>query len=806
MLTVYNCIAHAHDLRLVGLAAVICTLASFTAINLLHHVCRSKGQMRVVWLCVSATSTGFGIWATHFIAMLAFSPGIPSAYNVTLTFLSLIAAIVLTGVGLAVALSSALPASAWLGGAMVGGGIAAMHYTGMAAFEIQGRIVWDPVLVAASIALERLDRRNRVAGRAAQSSVEIENIGCALLLTAAICSHHFTAMGAAAIIPDPTIEFSPASLPAGWLAIAVALASFIIIALALSGVAIEMRDRRRGELETERMRGLANAAVEGLVVCDGQTIVAVNDSFATLVGTSADKLSGAHLYQFFREESTRLKLLECSNTPVEGELLKVDGSRSPVELIVRPVDFGGKSQLAVAVRDLQARKQAEQHIRFLAHHDSLTGIPNRSSFNKKLDQAIEVAIATGRKLAVLCLDLDRFKEVNDLFGHATGDKTLQSVAARIASMLDDSQTLARLSGDEFAIIVPGLSNPTAAGRIAETILEILQTNDKTNEGEVPISTSIGIAVFPDDATDRHTLLTHADTALYRAKHEGRGTYRFFVAAMGAAVHDRRLLEHDLRQAIGRGELRLVYQPLMEIPSRKVVGFEALLRWKHATRGDVEPTEFIPIAEDAGIILPIGEWVLREACREAATWSERLTVAVNVSAVQIHNDNFAHAVHEILFETGLPPARLELEVTETALVRDLNRALATLRRIKMLGVRISMDDFGTGYSSLSNLRAFPFDKIKIDRSFIKSVNVNDQAAAIVRSVLGLGRALNLPVLAEGVETVAELDFLEKEMCNEVQGYLFGRPADAESFGTLINGEMPAAEDSVVIPMIAKASSL
>lgn len=805
MLTVYNCIAHAHDLRLVGLAAVICTLASFTAINLLHHVCRSQGQMRLVWLCVSATSTGFGIWATHFIAMLAFSPGIPSAYNITLTFLSLIAAIVLTGLGLAVALSSALPASAWLGGAMVGGGIAAMHYTGMAAFEIQGRIVWDPVLVATSIGLGGLIGAIALPVGLRSSALKSKILG-ALLLTAAICSHHFTAMGAAAIIPDPTIEFSAASLPAGWLAIAVALASFIIIALALSGVAIEMRDRRRGELETERMRGLANAAVEGLVVCDGQTIVAVNDSFATLVGTSADKLGGAHLYQFFPEETTRLKLFECSNTSIEGELLKVDGSKRPVELIVRPVDFAGKSHLAIAVRDLEARKQAEQHIRFLAHHDSLTGIPNRSSFNKKLDQAIELALATGRKLAVLCLDLDRFKEVNDLFGHATGDKTLQSVAASIASMLDDSQTLARLSGDEFAIIVPGLSNPAAAGRIAETILEVLQTNDKTNEGEVPISTSIGIAICPDDATDRHTLLTHADTALYRAKHEGRGTYRFFVAAMGAAVHDRRLLEHDLRQAIGRSELRLVYQPLMEIPSRKVVGFEALLRWKHATRGEVEPSEFIPIAEDAGIILPIGEWVLREACREAVTWSEPLTVAVNVSAVQIHNDNFAHAVHEILFETGLPPARLELEVTETALVRDLNRALATLRRIKMLGVRISMDDFGTGYSSLSNLRAFPFDKIKIDRSFIKLVNVNEQAAAIVRSVLGLGRALHLPVLAEGVETAAELAFLEKEKCNEVQGYLLGKPAEVESFNALITGEVAAAEESVVIPMIAKASSL
>ena len=326
------------------------------------------------------------------------------------------------------------------------------------------------------------------------------------------------------------------------------------------------------------------------------------------------------------------------------------------------------------------------------------------------------------------------------------------------------------------------------------------------KSEARVSTSIGIAVCPDNATDRHALLSHADTALYRAKTEGRGTYRFFVASMGVAVRDRRLLEHDLRQAITRQELRLVDQPLKKIPSGEVIGFEALLRWTNQTRGEVSPSEFIPIAEDTGIILSIGEWVLREACREAATWTQPLTVAVNVSAVQIHNANFAHAVHEILFETGLAPARLELEVTETALVRDLDRALATLRRIKMLGVRIAMDDFGTGYSSLSNLRAFPFDKIKIDRSFIKSINVNEQAAAIVRSVFGLGRALGLPVLAEGVETAAEFEFLEKENCNEAQGYLLGRPADIDTFGALTSGDMAATEESVVIPMMPKTSSL
>jgi diguanylate cyclase (GGDEF)-like protein/PAS domain S-box-containing protein len=804
MLTVLNCIVTEHDLRLVGLAAVICTLASFAAISLLHHMRRSTGTMRMIWLAVSATSTGFGIWATHFIAMLAFSPGLPSGYNLLLTIFSLIAAIFLTGAGLAFAVLAGGRTSTWIGGAMVGGGIAAMHYTGMAAFEIQGRVEWDPSLVVASIALGALIGAFALPIGLRGPQLKWKLIG-ALLLTLAICSHHFTAMGAAAIVPDPTMDIPPTALPAGWLAIAVALASFVIVALALMGVAIEMRDRRRSEIEFDRMHGLANAAVEGLLVCDGDCIITVNNSFADLVGAPAESMTHAKLEQCVPDAGTRLKLFERPNQPVEGELLRADGGRTPVELILRPIDFGGKPHHAIAVRDLQARKQAEQHIRFLAHHDSLTGIPNRSTFNKRLDQEIERTRETGRRLAVLCLDLDRFKEVNDLFGHAAGDATLQAVATRIAGLLDEGQMLARLSGDEFAILLPGLANPTIVGRIAENILEVLRSKAGDYEIDAPIGTSIGIAIYPDDATDRHALLSHADTALYRAKHEGRGTYRFFEASMGAAVRDRRMLEHDLRNAIARGELRLVYQPQKEIRDGRILGFEALLRWKHATRGEIAPNEFIPIAEESGTILPIGEWVLREACREAASWTQPLTVAVNVSAVQIHNENFAHVVHEILFETGLTPGRLELEVTETALVRDLNRALATLRRIKVLGVRIAMDDFGTGYSSLSNLRAFPFDKIKIDGSFIKSVNVNDQAAAIVRSVLGLGRALRLPVLAEGVETAAELAFLEGEMCNEAQGYLLGRPGDIAGFRRLTHGSDTTAEEPGVVTLMPKASS-
>ena len=788
MLKIYNCIATEHDLRLVALAAFVCIIASVAAIRLLRYARNSNGRMRGVWLTVSAISTGFGIWATHFIAMLAFTPGLPSGYNIVLTVVSLIVAISITGIGLTVSLIDWRHGS-WIGGAIVAGGIAAMHYTGMAAFEVGGTVIWDPVLVAASILL------GAAIGAIAlpvglHGDSESWKIGGALLLTLAICSHHFTAMGAASIIPDPSITVSQTALPAAWLAFGVAIASLAILGMATAAVVIDIRDQRRSELETDRMRELADASVEGLLVCNGQTIVSANKSFSQLVGIPADSLVGGTMENCFPDPIARFKLMSQPNHGIETELRHRDGSMTPVELIMRPIIFSERPHHVIAVRDLKARKDAEQHIHFLAHHDALTGLPNRSFFNARVDQEI-AALEPGMSLGILCLDLDRFKEINDLFGHATGDRTLQVVASRIGALLDDRQMMARLGGDEFAILVPGITGPAAAGRLAESILEALR--ESSDAPEISIATSIGIALSPDDATDRQSLLNHADVALYRAKQEGRNTYRFFEAKMGAEVRNRRLLEHDLRQAIGHDELWLAYQPQLDIRRGKVVGFEALLRWKNSTRGEISPGIFIPIAEEIGAILPIGDWVLREACREAASWKTPLKVAVNVSAVQLHTATFAKDLHQILIETGLPGKRLEIEITETALVRDLNRTLATLRQVKALGVEIAMDDFGTGYSSLSNLRAFPFDRIKIDRSFIKSVHSNQQAATIVRAVLGLGKGLGLPVIAEGVETNEELRFLQEESCDEVQGYLLGKPAAIGSFRqyTHLDTSMPEA---------------
>ncbi|RUV22559.1 EAL domain-containing protein [Mesorhizobium sp. M1A.F.Ca.IN.022.04.1.1] len=790
MLTVYNCIVHEHDLRLVALAALICGISSFSAVNLLRHVEQSTSRNRYAWLLIAATATGFGIWATHFVAMIAFTPGIPNAYNAELSALSLAASVVLTAAGMWIATIRGGIDHYLVGGAVLGVGIAVMHYTGMAAFEVQGRIVWNELLVALSLAAGVTLAALSLLVVLCRPST-LTTIAAAVLLTLAICTLHFIAMAAVSIYPDSSIEISKFTIAPMSQAFAAAAASLVILVLSAAALRIDLRFRRH-QAEAQRMHGLANAAVEGLIVCDGSRIVSANDSIAALSGIAPGTLNVMTLSDLFGERVASA-IAGGSGQAQEAELRSQDGTRIPVELIARSIDYCGKPHDVVAVRDMRERKKAEQEILRLAHFDPLTGLANRRSFTSRLEAEIATASGKDGQLALMLLDLDRFKEVNDLFGHAAGDAVLQRVAQCASGVLRHGQMLARLGGDEFAIIAPNLPDPQAAGRIAEAVLSKLRQESQLSPGGELVSASIGIALYPLDADDQAALVSHADTALYRAKAEGKDTYRYFEASMGAETRDRRAMEHDLRQAVARGEFRLVYQPQKEISSGKMIGFEALIRWHHPERGNIPPSVFIPVAEDSGAIAQIGEWVLATACEEAVRWKTPLTIAVNVSAVQLHNPNFSRKVHEILLRSGLPAGRLELEVTETALIKDMPRALATLRQVKALGIRVAMDDFGTGYSSLSNLRAFPFDKIKIDGSFIKSVDRNGQVAAIVRAVLGLGRGLGLPVLAEGVETLDELRFLDAEDCEIGQGYYLGRPGPIETFSELTG--VPAAMDAV-----------
>jgi len=446
---------------------------------------------------------------------------------------------------------------------------------------------------------------------------------------------------------------------------------------------------------------------------------------------------------------------------------------------------GAPRYLISMINDLTERKRDEQRLAHMAHHDPLTDLPNRAAFNACMAATVDLAGAAGESFAVLCMDLDRFKAVNDVYGHVTGDALLREVARRIEAACQGA-FLARTGGDEFAVITPTGQQPEIAVALTERLCAALNSDLDVDGHPLRVGLTIGVGIFPQNGADAATLVANADAALFRAKAEARGSIRFFEMSMDQQLREKRALQQDLRSAIARDEIVLHYQPQAHIDGH-VTGFEALVRWHHPRHGMVPPSTFIPLAEESGIIIALGEWILRTACREAASWPRPLRIGINLSPVQFQHGDLPRLVHQVLLETRLPPERLELEITEGVLIGDFTRALAILRRLKALGVRIAMDDFGTGYSSLSYLQSFPFDKIKIDQAFIANLGHSEQAATIIRAVIALGRGLNLPVVAEGVETQEQLDFLAAENCNEIQGYFIGRPRPIADYADVVGLE-------------------
>src|SRR6478752_7747757 len=427
--------------------------------------------------------------------------------------------------------------------------------------------------------------------------------------------------------------------------------------------------------------------------------------------------------------------------------------------------------------DITERQRAEQQIAHMARHDALTDLPNRMLFRERLVEAL-TGVSRGSKLAVLYLDLDRFKGVNDTLGHPMGDELLKLVAGRLRHCVRDTDTVARVGGDEFAIIQTGIDKPLDTAMLARRIGEAVRQPYDLAGHAVVVDTSIGIAMAPSDGVEPDGLLKAADMALYGAKADGRGTYRFFEPAMDMRMKARRELEIALREALACGQFELYYQPQVNVDDRRITGCEALLRWKHPQRGMISPAEFIPVAEEIGLIVPLGEWVLRKACLDAASWPDDIKIAVNLSPIQVTNQNLVQIVVSALAAAGLPARRLEIEITESVLMHNTETNTATLHRLRELGVRISMDDFGTGYSSLSYLRKFPFDKIKIDRSFISGLTSKPDGEAIIRAIAGLGRSLGMTTVAEGVETPEQMQRIRLEGCTDVQGYLISKPVPAE----------------------------
>jgi diguanylate cyclase (GGDEF)-like protein/PAS domain S-box-containing protein len=567
-------------------------------------------------------------------------------------------------------------------------------------------------------------------------------------------------------------------------------------------------------VEKERAQVTLNCIGDAVVCTDIlENITFLNVVAEKMTGWSWQEAAGRPMAEVFRvlgatsRETTPIPMAMAVGQnrtmylPSNSVLIRRDGFEIPIEDSVAPIhDRGGQSAGAVVVfRDVSAARAMALQITHSAEHDFLTGLPNRLLLNDRVSHAIALARREMKQVAVLFLDLDGFKHINDSLGHPIGDKLLQSIAKRLVACVRDSDTVSRQGGDEFVVLLSEMQYPEDAAITARRMLQAVAQPHSIDQHDLHVTTSIGVSVYPDDGRDADTLIKNADTAMYQAKENGRQSYQFFKPAMNARAVERQSIEENLRRALERHEFALHYQPKINLRTGKITGAEALLRWTHPIRGSVSPAQFIPVAEDCGLIVPIGNWVLREACKQARAWVDEglplATIAVNISAIEFRNEKFLEGVFAILKDTGLDPRFLELEVTESILMKGAESTASILKTLKDRGVQLAVDDFGTGYSSLSYLRKFPVDALKIDQSFVHEITTAPDETSIVTAVISMGRSLKLRVVAEGVETPDELAFLQAHQCDEAQGYYCSRPVPAQEFARLLRSGIP--ELSVVV---------
>ena len=829
MFRVLSCLTDAHDWRLVLLAGLVCFVASIVAVNIFHRAIASQARTRLIWIAIAGAAIGYGIWATHFIAMLAYEPGVSTGYGIVLTALSLATAMVLTSTGFGFAAGDIGPRRAAVGGAIMGAGIASMHYLGMWALEVPGRVTWSPDLVFVSIALGMFFGYAALAIALGYKG-RWGTLAAALFLTLAIVLHHFTAMGAVRIVPDPTQASGDLSLSPAFLALAIAGVALSVLGMSLIGVLADRRlasrtrrfeevisqlslaqqqlERSQRELHEQKCRldSAINHMGEGLCMFDAEKrLVVCNARYAEMYRLPPELLRAGTPHGEIIQHRIASGILKGETSDKAAQQLISTLNALPSDATASRIDEFANGRLICVTRqplagggwvathlDVTEQRRSEARITYMAQHDALTDLPNRVLLRERMEHALAVTRSGGPDLAVLMLDLDRFKEVNDTLGHPTGDTLLRAVAARLLGCARETTLIARLGGDEFAVI-DYVTNPVVeATALAEKIRKALCDPFDLGDHQVIAGTSIGIAIAPRDGVDCDEILKSADLALYSAKGGGRGAFRFFEPELDQLMHARRNLERELRDALANSEFELHYQPFVNTRTGEISGFEALLRWHHPQRGLVSPAEFIPLAEETGLIVPLGEWVLRTACAEAAKWPAHLRIAVNLSPAQFRSKELVPVIVGALANSGITSQRLELEVTETVIMHDSEAVFAALGQLRKLGVQIALDDFGTGYSSLSFLQKFPFDKIKIDRSFVEELSsARDGSRQIARAVVRFAVSLGKTTTAEGVETREQLDILRAEACGEIQGYYFSPPVHASRVAQMVRGKAKAA---------------
>lgn len=719
----------------------------------------------------------------HFIGMLASHKSAEVTYHTPLVILSIFPALLASGIAFAIISKPQVrKTEVAVGAVMITTGIIAMHYSGMAAMQMQASIQYDvplvilSVFVALAASLLAMFLLFHARTRSKLFGLKVVSAG---LIAIGVSGMHYIGMAAAQFKMDSHPHAIAAnSMSSSYIAYNVGIGMALILLIAITSIRSETKVKSLSDEYDRQFHSVIESTADGIVVTDAEgTIVQWNNGAQSLFGYSKEEILHEDVRMIFAPET----LPHHGPTDVFGKTIeltgfKKGGSQFPVELSAGTWQTANGAYYSLIIRDITERKMIEEKISNLVYLDSLTELPNRRLFNDRLDSSIDQAADNGTMLSILYLDLDQFKLINDTYGHPTGDRLLIEASLRIKSCISKTDTLARLGGDEFIVLLLN-ADYMKTEAVAQKILGVLNEPFVLNDETVFTTSSIGASLFPSDGQSPDILVKNADIAMYRAKEEGRNNFQFFTSEMNKLVSRKSKIAMSIRKGLELGEFTVQYQPQIDITSEKIIGVEALVRWDHSLLGPISPAEFIPIAEENGMILPIGEYVLSTACQQNKSWQDAgldpFRVAVNISAKQFSQGNIAEIVTSALAQSGLAPEFLELELTES-IIQGTASAISKMQELKTMGIHLSIDDFGTGYSSLSYLKMFPIDTLKIDQHFTRNIHSNPKDAALVDTIIQMAHNLELNVIAEGVETLEQLAFLKTKKCNQAQGYFFHKP--------------------------------